>query len=93
MGATISIITLSLIISYLCYRLIPMALELGELRKERETMVVPEIKHLRRSEEQLLMDIEKIVEGDKYITDIWKERIGKRKKSNDLLLKMFSKNE
>lgn len=85
---TVAIITLSAIIAFLCWKLIPMSIELGKLRNEQDTMIIPEIKHLRRSEEQLLRDIEKIVEGDKYITDIWKERIDKRKNS-ELMLRKF----
>lgn len=80
MAATISIITLSLIVAFLCWKLIPLMIELGKYRKEWETHSEPEIKFLRRNEEQLLRDIEKIVEGDRYVTDIWKERIEQRKK-------------
>lgn len=85
----IAIITLSLIVAYLCYRLIPLLLELGKLRNERETNIIPELKHLRRSEDQLIRDIELIVGGDKYITDIWKDRIEQRKITNEKLKKMF----
>lgn len=63
-------------------------IELGKLRNESETMVVPELKHLRRESESLLRDIEKLVEGDKYVTDIWKERIEQRKNSSNLFQKL-----
>lgn len=80
MAQTIAlIITYAILMGILLYKLFPYFIELGKLRNEREQNTVPEIKFLRRENEILLRDIERIIEGDKYIEGIWKERIEQRK--------------
>lgn len=74
------------------YKIFPYFIELGELRKERETMIVPELKHLRRENESLIRDIEKIMEGDEYVKGVWRDII-KQRKSRTRIQELFKTNK
>lgn len=84
MGATIAIITLSILVISLVWKLLPTAIELGELRQERKFHIVPEIKNLQRENDRLIADIERIINQDNGTINEWKDIIERRKWSTKL---------
>lgn len=75
----IAIIVLSLLCAYFGWELIRKSYRLGVLEQERKQNIVPDIKHLSENNERLLRDIERILEDDKYVIDLHKERIKQRR--------------
>lgn len=61
------------------FKIIPLCIELGKLRQERETGIVPEIRHLKETSEILRRDIERVISGDQYTITHWKEIIERDK--------------
>jgi hypothetical protein len=93
MASTIAIITLSLIVAFLCWKLIPLSIEVGEYRENRRINVEPEIEYHSRENKELWWSIEKIIAGDQYAINHCKEIIQQKKESKKYIEKMLFKND
>lgn len=78
-AATIAIILLAATVAWLAYKCVALSYKVGKYETERDKDIVPEIEHLRATNERMLHDIEAMAEGDEAIMTFHKNRLRNRK--------------
>lgn len=86
-----AIILLSAAVVILSCKLIPLMIELGKLRQEREQDIVPQVQSYRGDNKRLRRDIEEILKGNQLMIEYWKERVESEKFLSKTLFESINK--